>query len=272
MTTPSESLRRDGFYICRSLLPESDVIAVNESMNRTVRDQLAFLGIREPGNEVHSALRTLLQSDIDRYKRTLAALWRKSDIAALMRHQALFDFVRRELGWRDVFLPGGEVVLVMADDLRIPGGYFGLEPHQDFPSVQGSLDGLVVWIPLTPVDRMGFPLEIVPRSHHRGLISEVTLGQNEWQIDADQLTGSDWLPIEVAVGDVAFISVFTIHRSSRIGAPDRLRMALSTRFDNAAEPTFVERGYPTAFQRVVHREQYFKDFPTARQIEDLFGC
>jgi hypothetical protein len=61
-----------------------------------------------------------------------------------MRHEALFSFVRAAFGWIDIFLPGGEVVLVMGTELKIPNGYFGLGAHQDFRSLQGSLNGLVV--------------------------------------------------------------------------------------------------------------------------------
>jgi hypothetical protein len=48
----------------------------------------------------------------------------------------------------------------MAHQLKIPGGNFGLVPHQDFPSVQGSLHGALVWLPLVKVDRDNFPLEV----------------------------------------------------------------------------------------------------------------
>ena len=188
-----------------------------------------------------------------------------------MHHSALFDFLREVFGWREVFLPGGEVVLIVAGDLRIPGGYFGLGPHQDFPSVQGSLDGLVAWIPLTDVDRNSHTLEVVPGSHRRGLITQVEHTRNGWEIPPDQLSTAEWQPIEATPGDVAFLSVFMIHRTAPVGDPGRLRIALSTRFDNAAEPTFIARSYPTAYQRQVRRDQYLPDFPTAAQINDLFG-
>jgi len=187
-----------------------------------------------------------------------------------MHHPRLFEFMREALGWEDVFLPGGDVVFIMAADLEIPGGYFGLDAHQDFPSVQGSLDALVAWIPLSDVDRRGYPIELVAGSHRRGLITEVDETATGWNIRAEQLLQAKWQPIVVSAGDVVFMSVFTIHRSVLIADPGRLRIALSTRFDNAAEPTFIARAYPTAYKRQVHRDQYVPDFPTAEQIRQLF--
>jgi hypothetical protein len=270
MPTPLEGLRLDGFHVARDLLPSAAISDVLASIERTVSDQLSHLGITVSGADLFGRLRALHAADIGRYTKTLGALWRKADIAGLMRHPALFAFVRDAFGWQDVFLPGGDVVLLMARELAIPGGYFGLAPHQDFPSVQGSLDGLVVWIPLTDADRAGYPIEVVAGSHRRGLITGVDHTRNGWEVRPDELAGADWRPVEVAMGDVVFMSVFTIHRSALDGAAGRMRIALSTRFDNAAEATFVERIYPTAYQRVVHREQFVRDFPTAEQIARLF--
>lgn len=266
-----ESLRRDGFVRARGLLPVADVSAALDSIHRTILDQLRVVGAPTAGLDLHAGLRALHAADIERYKKVLGALWRKGDVSGLMRHPALFAYLRETFGWRDVFLPGGDVALLMAADLKIPGGYFGLGAHQDFPSVQGSLNGVVAWIPLTPVDRDGWPVEVVPGSHRRGLITNVDETRNGWEIRPEALEGADWLPIEADVGDVVFLSVFTAHRSRQEGDPMRLRLALSTRFDDASEPTFVERAYPTAYQRSVHRDQYVADFPSADQIRALFG-
>lgn len=215
MSEELETLRRDGFCIARGLLPRADVTATLESVHRTIRDQLREIGVTAAGDDLHAALRALHAADIERYKRVLGALWRKADVSGLMRHPALFGFLREAFGWRDVFLPGGEVALLMAADLKIPGGYFGLGAHQDFPSVQGSLDGVVAWIPLTDVDRDGWPVEVIPGSHRRGLITEVDETRNGWEIRPEALDDADWRPVEVKAGDVVFLSVFTVHRSRR---------------------------------------------------------
>lgn len=268
MTDWYEELHREGFTIARGLLPSGTAHAGLASIHRTVAAQLEHLGQAVP-DQLHSALGTLFRADIERYKRTVGALWRKSDISSVMRHEKLFEFVRTVLGWGDVFLPGGDVAFLMAPDLRIPGGYFGLGAHQDFPSVQGSLDGLVVWIPLTHINRDSFTLEVWPGSHRRGLITEVDHSENGWVILPESLEEGAFVPVSARPGDVVFMSTFTIHRSGISG--NGLRIALSTRFDNASEPSFVARGYPTAYQRRVHREQYFPGFPSEEEVEQVWG-
>ena len=60
--------------------------------------------------------------------------------------------------------------------------------------------------------------------------------------------------LEVNKGDIVFLSYFTIHRTSLCGNADRVRIACSTRYDNANEKTFIKRLYPTAYLRTVNRE------------------
>jgi ectoine hydroxylase-related dioxygenase (phytanoyl-CoA dioxygenase family) len=119
--------------------------------------------------------------------------------------------------------------------------------HQDFPSVQGSLDGVVVWFPLVDVDRDNFPLEIIPRSHKLGLLPTINHGEATWEVKPGSYNEADFLPIEAKAGDVLFMSVFMIHRSSLEGKPGSFRLAMSTRFDNGDEPTFVDLCVPTNF-------------------------
>jgi hypothetical protein len=268
MTVWQDELRRDGFTVARGLLPPDVAPAARQSVLRSVAHQLSVLGL-EPPEELHTALKMLHGADLDRYKRMMGALWRKADIAGIMHHPEVTGFLRSAFGWNDMFLPGGDVLLLMADDLKIPGGYFGLGAHQDFPSVQGSLDGLVVWIPLTDVDSNSFPLEVLPGSHRRGLVTEVEHTRNGWQIPASGFAEEDFLPVEVKAGDVVFMSYFTVHRSGLRG--NRLRIALSTRYDNGDEATYVARTYPTAYQRSVHRDQYLPDFPQPSDLAKIWG-
>ena len=43
--------------------------------------------------------------------------------------------------------------------------YWKVSPHQDWRSMQGSLDSVVVWLPLCDIDVALGALEVVPQSH-----------------------------------------------------------------------------------------------------------
>ncbi len=261
----------EGFFIAKGLLSQSKIAFVLDSFLATLNDQLSVVSDAHPKTNLLSALQALFSADVDRYKKTVAALWRKEHSYRLLHDDAITGFLHEKFGWKDLFVPGGQVIHIMAHELQIPNGYFGLVPHQDFPSVQGSLDGVVVWIPIVDVDRANFPLEIIPRSHLRGILPMIEHGESTWEVHESHYEPSDFIPVEVNVGDVVFMSVFTIHRSSTTGTPNRLRLAMSTRFDNAQEQTFVERSYPTAYRRSVHRELYYPNFPSPEQIAAVFS-
>lgn len=262
--------KKEGFYIARNLLKNDEIIAVRNDIHKSFNDQLAHLGFLENGKDLFNSMLLLYSKDIDRYKRLIGALWRKLEVYNLMHHNNIVGLLREQFGWQDIFMPGGQVAVIMAEELKIPNGYFGFVPHQDFPSVQGSLDGVVVWLPLVDVGRDNYPLEIIPRSHYEGVLPAKENNSSTWETDTSQYTEDDYLPVEVNVGDVVFMTLFTIHRSSQRGTAGQVRIALSTRFDNANEATFIDRCYPTAYIRTVQREQYFKGFPTPGQVAKIF--
>jgi hypothetical protein len=265
-----EQYKSNGFYVAKGLLDRRRVENVRDSIAKTFLDQLRQISVDVKCMELFDAMQALYRHDLERYKKTAGAVWRKLDIYQLLHDPRITGFLSDKFGWRDIFVPGGQVAHIMAHELKIPDGYFGLGAHQDFPSVQGSLDGVVVWLPLVRVDRDNFPLELIPGSHKRGLLPMDGCGSASWQLRPDQYCEQDFMSAEVDVGDVVFMSMFTVHRSAVNGTPGRYRLAVSTRFDNGGEATFIERCYPSAYQRSVHRDQYFPDFPTVDQVEKVF--
>lgn len=266
-----EQFKKNGFCIARNLLDGTDdVIGAREGIYKTFRDQLAYLGAKVHESDILADMQQLLKMDLERYKRVVGSLWRKIEIFNLMNHSKIISLLKEQFGWKDIFLPGGQVVHIMAKELEIPDGYFGLVPHQDFPSVQGSLDGVVVWLPLVNVDRNNYPMEVIPGSHFDGVLSAREHSNSTWETDTSRYSEGDYVPVEVNVGDVVFMSLFTIHRTSKRGEAGRFRLAASTRFDDADEKTFIERCYPTAYTRTVRREQYFPGFPTAAQVAKVY--
>jgi hypothetical protein len=269
MSHELRQFRKDGFYIAKGLLDVRAVDFALNSISRSFGDQLPF-HLKSVHADCFSNMQALFTFDLERYKRTAAAVWRKHDIFHLMHHSTVTEFLIEKFGYRDLFLPGGQVVFIMADKLAVPGGYFGLTSHQDYWSVQGSLDGVVVWIPLVDVDKETFPLEVVPQSHLRGVLPLRDPTYQSPEIASDHLKENDFLPIEVQRGDVVFMTLFTVHRSSLKGTAGKFRVALSTRFDNGGEQTYIDRSYPTAYIRNVHREPLIEGFPSNELVKSLF--
>ncbi len=247
-----DAFAKSGFHVEKALIPVSGIEACLVDLNEVFQRQLSACGIGDPGS-LHQRMQALHRADIARYKKVLAALWRLHSVGVLFAQPAITSFLKDFFGFRSMFMPGGQCLHVQSLALRIPGGYFGLEPHQDWPSVQGSFDGMVAWIPLTTVGPDNFPLELVPGSHRRGLRPPHDGNTaDKWVVR--EYADPDFVPVYVEPGDVVFMTNFTVHRSGLGGHPEHLRLACSTRYDNGDEPSFIERAYPTAYTRGVQRE------------------
>lgn len=241
----------NGFYVAKGLINKSSVDEIVLNIKKHFDSQLRQLNQEIP-NDIYNSMKLLHKVNIERYKKTASSLWRKMSLYNLLHHENIQNFVKENFGWNDIVIPGGQVVHIQAGSLKIPNGYFGLVAHQDFPSVQGSLDGFVVWIPLVDIDANRYPLEVIPGSHKYGVLPSIENSSSSWEIKPEYYNESDFVPVICEVGDVIFMSNFTVHRSSQKG-DDRLRLACSTRYDNEDEETFIERCYPTAYVRTVNR-------------------
>lgn len=249
--TITQEYDQQGYYIAKRLLVKTEVSLALDNLKKTFDDQLHFLGLGSQ-QTIHKSMQLLHHHDIERYKKTVGSLWRKLSIYNLLHSPKIQDFVHIHFHWQDIIIPGGQVVLIMSESLKIPNGYFGFPVHQDYPSIQGSLDGMVVWVPLMNIDKNRYPMEVIPGSHKKRILPSFESDTSGWVVKPEAYQESDLIPVECEVGDVVFMSNFLAHRSS-IKGDGRLRLACSTRYDNANEKTFVERCYPTAYLRSVHR-------------------
>lgn len=250
--TARQQFDADGFYIARNLLDAGVVDVCAQDIHAVFAQQVALLGLPDAGDLFGNA-RALHGAHIEQFKKVLAALWRLQSVGALLNAAPIMAVLKKVFGFGPVFVPGGQTVHVQSAELKIPGGYFGLKAHQDWPSVQGSLDGLGVWVALCAIDANAYPLEVVPGSHRRGLIAPAgNQTSGLWVVDA--LDDAAFVPVCVKPGDVVFFSNFLVHRSGLAGRSDFVRIACSTRFDNGGEPSFVARGLPSAYTRAVQRE------------------
>lgn len=263
--------KREGFLIAKGLLPEAEVARVFADMHILASQQLGHFGLPvSSGNsveDVHRDLQALLARDTKTYLATLSLASRLASFLDLFLHPAIRAAVSA-LGPQLHMLQTGPILHLMSPSLKIPGGYDGFSMHQDWPSQQGGLDGVTVWIPLVDVEREMHTMELIPRSHTRGLYPD-TLSEHIREIDPASYDENDLIRIEAQRGDVVFFSAFLLHRSCRTG-DGRLRVAASVRYENAGEAHFIARGYPLAQKRFSVKELITPDFPTQAQVQKVF--
>jgi ectoine hydroxylase-related dioxygenase (phytanoyl-CoA dioxygenase family) len=270
------SYKQNGYYIAKSLLEPHIQILSNAlyEMDTVIIEQLYSQGFSSghgPSSElniIHGHLKLLLNQNKEAYIASLKVCANLLSIHSLLMSQAILNMIK-SFGVHLPVLQTTPVLHILGDDLKIPGGYYGIGVHQDWSSLQGSLDTIIIWIPFMQVDKNNFPVELIPGSHLGGLYPG-KISEHLYETDPACYNEKDFIPAELSLGDVLFMSSFTLHKSSLIES-NGFRIACSTRYENASESTYIKRLYPHSQKRIVTRELLHNDFPSPDQMKELFS-
>lgn len=145
--------------------------------------------------------------------------------------------------------------------------YWRLSLHQDWRSMQGSLDAIVVWVPLVNIDKSLGALEVIPGSHKWGLLQSQMIdgyGHVEEPVALEEM-----VPLEIESGDAVFFSAFLAHQSG-VNVTDSLRWSCHFRYNNLNEMTFIERGFPHPYIYRPQEELITAQFPAREQVKKIF--
>ncbi len=272
-----EEFKRNGFLVQRALLPDSAIKQVLKDFHLIFTQKLDQLGLPVDEGSDNLALRnnmgTLLSHDKDIYLSALRLASRLQSIYAMMMHAQILE-VLKSLNIVTLVVSGGVAAHVVSEELRIPGGYLGWSPHQDWTAGQGSLKHITVWAPLMDITNDFYPLKLIPGSHRAGVWKanrDKSISRGALiEIESDQYSEADWVSPELQRGDVVFMSGFTVHTTGA-GTRSGVRIACGIRYEDISEPTFISRGYPTAFQgAVATQKKLHPGFPKQSDIDALF--
>ena len=261
----------DGYIVARNILDRSVLSTINAEISELFAIQLRRRGLSvDPGESreafQQNALR-LLQADVGAYISTARLTQMLPSVHRLLICDPILDLAR-ELGLEFPVISTRASIHIMSEVLKIPNGYHKSPPHQDWRSMQGSLDSIVLWMPTTPVSAKSHPLEVIPKSHLLGLLDTVQHIMTPTVSDA-RITEDQYVAVPMEPGDVIVFSSFLVHRTSE--EDDGLtRIALSGRFNNAAEETYAAHGFPTPYKYSYQTDLIVKDFPTAADLAKIF--
>jgi phytanoyl-CoA hydroxylase len=144
--------------------------------------------------------------------------------------------------------------------------YYKSPPHQDWRSMQGSLNAMVIWVPLADAPFELGALEIIPGSHIWGLQDS---HEDEWYRHIEGLSDEQYQSVVMSAGDVLFFSAFLVHRSGN-NVTDSIRWSCHFRYNDLEESTFVSRKYPNPYIYKPQQELVTRDFPSLDQVQDVF--
>lgn len=149
-------------------------------------------------------------------------------------------------------------------------GHYKTPTHQDWRSMQGSLNSLIVWIPLVPINTELGAVELFPGSHKLGLLDT---DQDEWfrHVKTGLVDESTVVSAEVQPGDVVCFSSFAVHRSGN-NITDHIRWSMHFRYNDISDETWIDRNYPHPY--IVYRPDQnliTPQFPSQDELNKTFN-
>ncbi len=122
--------------------------------------------------------------------------------------------------------------------------YYKTPLHQDWSSMQSSMDSLVVWVPLIDVSPKNGSVKLYPKTHKLGVLpfdkdsgfAKVNIDKNLYQ------------PIQPTLsrGDIVIFSTLLVHESGDIENGE-IRWSCHYRYNNLKNSEFINRGYPNPY-------------------------
>jgi ectoine hydroxylase-related dioxygenase (phytanoyl-CoA dioxygenase family) len=135
--------------------------------------------------------------------------------------------------------------------------------------MQGSLNSMVLWLPLTDIDDSLGALQIIPGSHLWGLRSE-NISDGFGMVDVNEKDDHKFISVPVKAGDVLAFSSFLVHRSGE-NTTDSPRWSCHFRYNDLMEKTFIERNFAHAYIYKPVEELFSPGFPKQEDLHKLFS-
>jgi hypothetical protein len=266
-----ETYRREGYLHLPAVLNVDEIRAIHREARQVFCQQLIARGILqaapESDEQIDEAMAELFQRDLPVFMNCGKQAQHLISLHRLALDERLVDLVKQVgIEWPNICTR--PVLYFNSPRLAKSEVYWRVFPHQDWRSMQGSLDSVVIWLPLIDLPPELGPLEVLPGSHLDGLVTrDVVNGFGK--VDDRYLDGKRFESLPCSVGEVVLFSSFLIHRSGTNSAP-AIRWSCHFRYNNLAEPTFVERGYPHPYLYKPSDELLTADFPQQGQVLNMF--
>jgi phytanoyl-CoA hydroxylase len=265
--------KQTGFQLVKGLFNPEEIDLVKNDAQEIFLNQLSFL--KYPTNEIQSEsdfnnlLFRLFEEHPDRLVASGKHIQHLISLHRLALDERIVSIVK-ELGVQFPNICTRPVMFFNAKKLAKKQVYWKMDPHQDWRSMQGSINSVVAWVALTDINISLGALEIIPESHKLGLQAKEMV-DSFGLIPADLLENYKFTPIEVSKGDVLFFSSFLIHQSGNNSTEDGVRWSCHFRYNDMNENEFIKRGYPHPYVYYPNPELITPDYPVQNDVSNYFA-
>jgi ectoine hydroxylase-related dioxygenase (phytanoyl-CoA dioxygenase family) len=250
-----------GYAFCESIFDRKEIISLKQEMENIFREYS-----KNQDDQIDDVVKQLYREDLKGFLGCANASQSLLSLHRISCKSEMTDALKK-IGLEIPCVNTRPLVSFSSRDTASHDIYWKVPAHQDWPSVQGSLNGVTCWVPLCDVNEKIGCLEIVPGSHMLGALPYKS-SREPFLLDQNQ--NHEFLSMPMKVGDALFFSSFLIHRSGN-NTSNRIRWSSHFRYDDCMEETFIERQFPRAKIDKRCDDLLFPDFPSQEQVWKTFS-
>lgn len=235
-----QSYHDNGFLIAKNLFPSGDIHEIRRDAINIFKRQLSRSGYHpENYDAFEKDLYSFFKEDQEAFINCGKHMQHTVSLHKLSLCPQILE-VLKKIGLSSVTVCTRPVLFANSKHLATKDIYHTIPAHQDMFSMDGSLNSVVVWLPLINVTKNLGALQVVPKSHKMGLMtSSVAEGFGM----VDHYEDEHFISLELDVGDAVFFSSFLVHRSG-INSTDSIRWSANFRYNDVDDADFIKRKFP----------------------------
>ena len=264
-----EEYKKNGYFLIPNLIDAAEIDHIRNQAKEIFLIQLLRLGVvTKPAiseSEFEAALYKLFEQDFQQLIYCGKQLQHLISLHSLSLSDKILSKLT-ELGIEFPIINVRPVIFFNNAKLGKRDVDWKKPPHQDFRTTQGSIDSIVVWIPLIDISKDLGALEIIPGSHMKGLLEYETNNDYHTLKSSNE---KDFVTVEIKKGDALFFSTLLVHRSGN-NITDKIRWSCHFRYNNIKDKTFIERGFPHTYLYKPEDILITPNFPAASDMKKAF--
>eukprot|EP00744_Colponema_vietnamica_P027935 GILI01042166.1.p1 GENE.GILI01042166.1~~GILI01042166.1.p1 ORF type:complete len:275 (+),score=-23.23 GILI01042166.1:227-1051(+) len=267
-----KEFKETGYQIVRGLFAVEEIDKIREDAKQIFVNQMKYLNYPVETIQTEIDFNKLLFRLFEEHPDRLMACGKHIQHLISLHKLSLDDRLVDNLKKLGIAFPNvctRPVMFFNARKLAKKQVYWKTDAHQDWRSMQGSLNSIVVWVALADIDISLGALEVMPKSHKIGL--QATQMVDSFGVISDEVLAQQQIvQVEVKKGDALFFSSFLIHQSGDNSTEDGIRWSCHFRYNDLSEQAFIERGYPHPYIYYPNPDLITPDYPQAKDIFNYF--
>lgn len=258
-----KDISKNGYRLIKSYLDPNKLFSIRNDATYIFNKQIQRLNINEGNFELN--LIKLFQTNPETVKNCGRVVQNLQSLYSLCTSLSIMSIIERDFDIKLPVINTKPVLYFMNKNLSEDKFSYNIPAHRDYGSTQGSLNSCVLWAPICSTKSVG-SLQVIPGSH---LLPTKLKEINHSFALEDNCNDSDFISIDMEIGDVLLFSTNLIHRSGENTTDSQLRWSISFRYSDAMCNNWIDRKYIVPYSyKATTTDPYV---PEQSEMEEIYG-